>query len=273
MKQLYGDGNIMNSKKLFRDILILVVVLTVVVIFISRNKSIQGPVESVLNNNIESGHEFSTEDVGAMHGKPMVTMTDGEPVIYLGSDYVGEDWIQSKINEHLSGAPRQGHDMEALRQSALQQPLLNAAGVLIENAARLEWNLSVTDTDIAEREAEFLSQFNTEEEGMELMNEMGVSMERMHNMWREEIEQTLLIDHIAEMESLEPGSSEAVVAYETWLLNKIKTTDFTFTDPEREILFIKLIESMDNVEVSDTPMGMPPGHGMMNDDIGTEEDQ
>lgn len=221
----------MNKAKVVRDI-VLVVAIIIVAVFIFKNKS-TGPAEP--NGEIGGGNLHETEHImpEMVHSGQTPARTEGNPVLTLGDSWVGLEWLDVTSGNNRLKLLADGFDDETASQVAVNQALLEGAFELVFEQAVENFDITVDPGDLEEREALFLEAFESEEEALSLLDEMGKTLDQLRNLWMEELTEKALIARIAEINSLDPDSDEAQTAYDDWIWQKILDTDFIFADPEQ----------------------------------------
>lgn len=244
----------MNKSKAIRDIIIIIIVCAAAVYIISNRPS--GPAGSTEESAHMANPPGNQEDVGMMHGQSAPDIKSGEPVITLGDNWVGQGWIDFTAATFIEDDSSHGSSGTGADE-AFTLALVSGAYELVYEIALQELDAVADPEELAAKEEEWFSQFESEEAALEFLAENGVTIERMQTMWEGELMGDSLEQAIAEKFSVEPGSTQAQASFESWLMRLMGESEMIFANPDHEAAFRAYFEEADED---------PHDHGAMEDD-------
>ncbi len=241
----------MNKSKAIRDIVIIIIVCVAAVYIISNRPS--GPADGPAHM---ANPPANQEGVEMMHGQSAPDIKSGEPVITLGDNWVGQGWIDFTAatfmqDDSSHGSGGTGDD------EAFTLALVSGAYELVYEIAVQELNAVADPEELAAKEEEWFSQFESEEAALEFLRENGVTIERMKTMWEGELLGDSLELAIADKFSVEPGSTQAQASFDSWLMRLMGESELIFANPDHETAFRAYFEEA---------AADPHDHGAMEDD-------
>jgi hypothetical protein len=229
----------MNTGKIVRDVIIVILLAVVVYagiqLFGSKNP---GPVEQVAGGTMENPHAQDPE-ASPPHMPEPPELTAGAPVVTWGDFSVGRDWYDDRVAIETDTMDSQGVDPATASPTPAQIALISGLIEIIFNSSAQEYGIEPDPEEIAAKEATFYGSFETEEEANSMLEEMGISLERLRGMWADD-----LVAKDTEMNGLEPDTPEGDDAFQTWLEDKVMNTPWVFSDPEMQSIYDSYIEAL-----------------------------
>jgi hypothetical protein len=173
---------------------------------------------------------------------PDVELNAGNPAITLGDTWVGSDWLNTKVAQYTAAQEGQDSPHGADPDAALRQALFEGVSNLVFDNVVKEFGIQASEDELAAKEATFYGTFNTREEAQDLLDSMGMTMDKVRKMWTDELEQSAFIATIAAMNSLDPASDEAKKAADDWFLQRIAGANLVFADESQKAMFDSILQ-------------------------------
>jgi hypothetical protein len=231
----------MDARKLIRDALIAIVVLAVAIAFFGSRRS--GPVERAESElNAQTSPDAQTMPV--THAETRLVLSDGEPVVRLDGHVMGRDWFEQEFASTKQQLLDAGMDDSQASTQAVTLVLANGLSSLIIEQAFEEFDIQPDPDHLAALEERFRSNFQSEEEIQHLLQQMGMTMDRVRAMWEEDSKMRALRSIVAGMHEIEPDSPEAGQALSDWIGDRTLSAQWEFLDPDLEALFRDLKEKV-----------------------------
>jgi hypothetical protein len=228
-----------DKRKLARDIAIVLVVAAAVFLLLRSRQP--GPVEQL---SAQSPHGDTTQ-MPADHGQMPPDINAGDPVASIGGRTLGRDWVDdtaARFSDYLVGQEQM--DAESASNLAQEEALIEGLVKLIEAQTYEEWNIQPDAEVMAQQEQSFASS----PDAQQIMEQMGLTKERLEALWRSENQGKQLRQRIAEMDGAEPDSPEADAAYVRWLNEKLAQAQIEFIDPAMQPLYQDYLQSVKDAE-------------------------
>jgi len=249
----------MDTRKTIRDILIIIIVVVLAVVVIGLGK--KGPVERAMEQTQASaqgqGHSHgdgmqAPQGMESPHGGGMVMheLSDGEPIVSLGEYTIGWDWFEQHASIEYAELLAAEMDEESAAEEATMITLQSGLEQIVIAKAADDYSLQPDEAALAAREEQFYESFGGREEAEEYIAGMGMTIDRVRTMWREEFLMNALLEKVAELNGLDPASSEAAEALFDWVDGTIRSTEWTFGDPDLERLYSYYYMEEDGTEAA-----------------------
>lgn len=238
----------MNIRKLLGDVAFVVIVIVIALtVFGSRQP---GPVE-VASNLLEEQHEGHTHDgMAEMGNSPMMhrfvehSITDGDPLISLGGNYIGRDWFDESVELQLMLLASE--ELDDVSASKLAELITIEEGLLSLITGKIldDYGISFDSVEVDSRMDDYFSNFDTREKAERNANQMGMTLDQLRSRWEEDSIENRLRDFFAEERGVSRDSAEFEDAYFSWLKDNVLSADWVFEIPEFEELFNEFVEAV-----------------------------
>lgn len=230
-----------KSQNARNALLLLIIIIGLAYYFFNRPAAgpVQTPADSQGNDMVSNPHAGGD---GMDHSAPAVELNAGDPAITLGENWVGTDWLNAKIAYYMSLQEGEDSPHVADSDSALKQALFEGISNLVFNDVIREFGIEASPDEIAAKETTFYSSFSTPEEAQQLLDSMGMSMDRVRQMWKDDLEETAFVGTIAAMNSLDPASEDAKNAANEWFLQRIAGSELVFANESQKALFDSIVQ-------------------------------
>jgi hypothetical protein len=264
---------VINNRKLVRDIVV-VLVIVVGAVFLLRY---QGRESSPPDRTASTSNQANSSQLPQGHGGQRPELSAGEPLLKVGDMALGKDWFDDFVTRVEAESPEsEGTNPTANLEFAQMQALIEGLARIVEARAEKEFGLQIDD-EITQREQEFSSQFKSDEEKQQFLEQNGVGIDQLQELWRSEITKKALIEKLAQMSGVDPNSPEGEKVYEDWVKKSVNELDIQFVDPATEALYRKCQEFMSEMESNpasvvdgESAVGANPHEGLSTQPGGTE---
>lgn len=242
----------MNPGKVFRDLFIVIILIVVVYagIQLLGSKS-PGPVERA-RSMADTGQDMHTHDAPMGHVTEQFELSDGEPIVVFGEYSVGRDWYDENVAIEIETQVSQNIERSVASQSATELTLISGLVDIIFDFSVAELGIEPHPDEMALRENAFYDSFESTDEANAVLEEMGITMDRLREMWTDELVPEALVTEVATRNNVEPGTVEADEFFQSWLEDNIISSEWVFNDPDIEMLYNSYVEAVRNLRV-DTP--------------------
>ncbi len=253
----------MNTQKILRDVIIVVIVIAAALVVLKTTGPSAGPVESAHGEGGAHGMagQGGMGDAPQMDHGPSLQLSDGEAIVTYGEHIIGRDWYDNMVARTQVEYMSAGQDEETALVTAMEMSLMDGLIDIVLTSTAEEYDLAVDDAFLDQMEQGFFASFESAEEANQVLNEMGVTMDRLHLMWTEDELKNRIYSKVAELNELDSESPEAEQAFRDFLEEKLVMTEWVIADPEIEAVYLSYIDSVIAGEDIEDTHSADDGHG------------